>query len=113
MTLVLLQSLANAIASASESRDPLVCNEATSRFHNLQRHIRSLQAQERALFEERLYRMLPSEWPLWMECCPETLASRQLSPLCGESQNAARRDPGAAAAAALPGRRLASSCRRR
>jgi len=69
MTPSLLQSLENSIISAQHFPDPIVWAEAARRFDVLDREIGKLTESERAGVHERLYRLLPSDWPLWMELC--------------------------------------------
>lgn len=69
MTPPLLQSLENSIISAQHFPDPIVWAEAARRFEVLDREIGNLAESERVRLQERLYRLLPSDWPLWMELC--------------------------------------------
>ena len=67
MTPSLLQPLLNAIIGAHLSDDPALWSEASRRFLALDDQMDTLPLLEREVLEHRLYRMLPSDWPLWME----------------------------------------------
>ena len=64
---VLLQPLHQAILGAQFTRDPFVWHEAARRFLALDSQLRYLPLPERTQIESSLYRMLPTDWPLWME----------------------------------------------
>lgn len=69
MTPAIFQPLHNAIIWAHHSADPIVWEEASRRFQQIEEQVTQQELAERAQLEEQLYRLLPSDWPLWMECC--------------------------------------------
>lgn len=69
MTPELFKPLHNAIIWAQCCADPLLWQEALQRFDAIDRALESLAGSERLDLEERLFRMLPSDWPLWLETC--------------------------------------------
>lgn len=69
MTPEVLQPLHNAIIWARHSADPIVWQEVARRYVLVDQEIGLCEAQERAALEDSVFRMLPSEWPLWMESC--------------------------------------------
>ena len=69
MTPDIFKPLHNAIIWAQHCADPLIWSEAVRRFDAADRALGGLSSRERLDLEERLYHMLPSDWPLWMESC--------------------------------------------
>ncbi len=69
MTPEVLQPLHNVIIWARHSADPSVWQEAARRYVLVDQEIGLCEAHERAALEESVFRMLPSDWPLWMESC--------------------------------------------
>jgi hypothetical protein len=75
MTPDLFKPLHNAIIWAQQCADPLLWREAVHRFDALDRALGTLPSGERIDMEETLFRMLPSDWPLWMESCRQSVAA--------------------------------------
>ncbi|MBK6286344.1 MAG: hypothetical protein IPJ33_11360 [Gammaproteobacteria bacterium] len=69
MTPEVLQPLHNVIIWASHCADPIVWQEAARRYVVVDQEIGLRDANERQALEESVFRMLPSDWPLWMESC--------------------------------------------
>lgn len=69
MTPTLLLPLHNAIIGAHRHPDPLLWGEALHRFDVLDQALQELSDQARMDLEELAFRILPSDWPLWQECC--------------------------------------------
>lgn len=78
MTPEVLQPLHNVIIWASHCADPIVWQEAARRYVVVDQEIGLRAADERRALEESVFRMLPSDWPLWMESCrfPNTTLDR-------------------------------------
>ena len=74
MTPGLLEPLRHAILCAQQFPDPALHRLAVRRFLRANRRLREQPSHARDRLEEDLYRMLPSDWPLWVE------ASRPLRP---------------------------------
>jgi hypothetical protein len=74
MTPGLLEPLRHAILSAQQFPDPVLHRLAVRRFLRANRRLREQPPVARMRLEEDLYRMLPSDWPLWVE------AARPLRP---------------------------------
>jgi hypothetical protein len=67
MTPGLLEPLRHAILCAQQFPDPVLHRLAVRRFLRANRRLRREPPVARMLLEEDLYRMLPSDWPLWVE----------------------------------------------
>ncbi len=74
MTPGLLEPLRHAILCAQQFPDPVLHRLAVRRFLRANRRLREQPLVARMRLEEDLYRMLPSDWPLWVE------AARPLRP---------------------------------
>ena len=69
MTPGLLEPLRHAILCAQQFPDPALHRLAVRRFLRANRRLRREPLGTRVRLEEDLYRMLPSDWPLWVETC--------------------------------------------
>lgn len=67
MTPGLLDPLRHAILCAQQFPDPALHRLAVRRFYRANRRLREEPPVARMRLEEDLYRMLPSDWPLWVE----------------------------------------------
>ena len=65
MSLALLEPLRHTLIAAQLRPDPALRRLALARYDQAWRSIDRLP--EREDLHERLYRMLPSDWPLWVE----------------------------------------------
>ena len=77
MTPDIFKPLHNAIIWAQHCADPLIWREAMRRFDAADRALGGLPCRDRLHLEERLYGMLPSDWPLWMESCHQSMSAMQ------------------------------------
>jgi hypothetical protein len=75
MTPDIFKPLHTALIWAQRCADPLLWSEAVRRFDLLDRRLGELPCRERLALEERLFRMLPSDWPLWLESCRQPTAT--------------------------------------
>jgi len=69
MTPEIFLPLHNAIIWAQQCADPLLWHEAVRRFDAIDRMLGFVDGEERVALEERLFDLLPSDWPLWQETC--------------------------------------------
>ena len=69
MTPGLLEPLRHTILSAQRHADPALQALAVRRFQALDAALPDLPGPLRGLLERDIYRMLPSDWPLWVENC--------------------------------------------
>lgn len=76
MTPGLLDPLRHAILCAQQFPDPALHKLAVRRFHRANRRLRRESPLARLLLEEDLYRMLPSDWPLWVEASRSVRSER-------------------------------------
>jgi hypothetical protein len=67
MTPGLLEPLRHAILCAQQFPDPALHRLAVRRFLRANRRLRQEPPVARMRLEDDLYRMLPSDWPLWVE----------------------------------------------
>jgi hypothetical protein len=67
MTPGLLEPLRHAILCAQQFPDPALHRLAVRRFLRANRLLRQEPPVARMRLEDDLYRMLPSDWPLWVE----------------------------------------------
>ena len=80
MTPELLQPLHTAILWAHHCPDPLLWDEAVRRFEAIDRALVALPGEARGDVEDALFRMLPVDWPLWVECCRRDAAAEPRPP---------------------------------
>lgn len=81
MTPTLLLPLHNALIGAQLHSDPLLWDEALRRFDMFDQALQELPGEVRVDLEERVFRMLPSDWPLWRECCRRPAIDRKGEPI--------------------------------
>jgi hypothetical protein len=75
----LLESLRNALIAAHYSDEPALRRLALSRYDAAWRAISRGDRDAQPELHARLYRMLPSDWPLWVECYRRAPATVPLS----------------------------------